>query len=920
MDINQYSSDKYILIAGARLHNLKNITVAIPRNAFTVITGVSGSGKSTLAFDTLYAEGQRRYVESLSSYARQFLARLEKPEVDYIKGISPTVAIEQKVKTTNPRSTVGTSTELHELFKLLFARIGKIIHPETGEEIKQDETDDVIRKVLQFVGNKAVLFVEHNYIKDYSPEDLMAQGFSRVKQGDVFKRLEDVQEGEVFDLVLDRMEIKEDENFIDQLSDSVELAFKLGEGNCAVDIYKGTSVESLYFTKSLFKEGIEFVLPDLNLFNFNSPIGACPVCEGYGKILGISEELVIPDFSLSVYDGAVAPWNSPSGADWKKMLLKNAHHINFPVHTPYKNLSAQDKKILWKGCKHFEGIQVYFDYLQSKIYKIQNRVLISRYKGRTDCTSCEGSKLRKEALYIKVGDKHIGELDKMTIEEAYEFFTNLILNPREHKIAERIVTEIIHRLTILKKVGVQYLQINRGSATLSGGESQRINLASMLGNNLMGATYILDEPSIGLHPKDTENLIEVIRLLNQAGNTVIVVEHDEEIIKSAGYVIDIGPKAGRLGGEVVYQGSKNVMLQQNTLTAQYLSGAKKVSRNPIKMYDKGYKIHLKKSYKNNLKIDEVSFPLYSFTVVCGVSGSGKSTLVLDELIPELKLILNNHDSDRLKGSLNLIKNIEYVDQNPIGRSSRSNPVTYVKAFDDIRAMFASLPLSNIRNYEAKHFSLNVPGGRCEKCAGEGEITVEMQFMADIKIKCEECGGKKYQKEILDVLYKEHSIYDILNLTIDEAIELFKGEEKKGRGKSYEEKILEKLIPLQKVGLGYVQLGQSSNTLSGGEAQRVKLAYFLIKGNSANNTLFVFDEPTTGLHFEDVNLLLQSFNELLLKENHLVVIEHNTDVIACADYVIEIGPEGGDKGGNLVFEGTVEDMKKSPNSLTKKWLK
>lgn len=920
MDISQLSSEKYILIAGARLHNLKNISVAIPRNAFTVITGVSGSGKSTLAFDTLYAEGQRRYVESLSSYARQFLARLEKPEVDYIKGISPTVAIEQKVKTTNPRSTLGTSTELYELFKLLFARIGKIIHPETGEEVKPDETEDVLKKILQFTACKAVLCVEHQYIKDFSPEDLMAQGFSRIKQGDVFKRLEDVKEGEVFDLVLDRFEIKEDENFIDQLSDSVELAFKLGEGNCAVDIYKGTGIETLNFSKSLFKDGIEFLLPDLNVFNFNSAIGACTVCEGYGKILGISEELVIPDFSLSVYDGAVAPWNSPNGADWKRDLLKNAHHVNFPVHKPYNQLSAAEKKILWKGCKHFEGIDGYFNYLQAHIYKIQNRVLISRFRGKTDCTSCEGTKLKKEVLYIKVGDKHIGELDKMTVAEAYEFFTNLVLNPRDHKIAERILSEIIHRLTILKKVGVQYLQINRASSTLSGGESQRVNLATMLGNNLMGASYILDEPSIGLHPKDTQNLIEVIRLLNQAGNTVIVVEHDEEIIKSAGYVIDIGPKAGRLGGEVVYQGSKNVMLQQNTLTAQYLSGAKKVSRSPIKTYGNGYKIHLKKSYKNNLKIDEVSFPLYSFTVVCGVSGSGKSTLILEELIPELRLLINNSPSDRLRGSLNLIKNIEYVDQNPIGRSSRSNPVTYVKAFDDIRALFASLPLSKIRNYEAKHFSLNVPGGRCEKCAGEGEITVEMQFMADIKIKCEECGGKKYQKEILDVLYKEHSIYDILNLTIEEAVELFSGSKSSGRGKSFEEKILEKLIPLQKVGLGYVQLGQSSNTLSGGEAQRVKLAYFLIKGNSANNTLFVFDEPTTGLHFEDINLLLQSFNELLLKENHLLVIEHNTDVIACADYVIEIGPEGGENGGNLLFEGTVEDLKKSPLSITKNWLK
>jgi excinuclease ABC subunit A len=919
--VRDLSPEQYILIAGARLNNLKNIDVAIPRGTFTVITGLSGSGKSTLAFDTLYAEGQRRYVESLSSYARQFLARLEKPEVDYIKGISPAIAIEQKVITRNPRSTVGTSTEIYELLKLLFARIGKVIHPKTGEEVKIDETDDVVKFLAKNEDKRGILYIPNNLLSEFTPEALIAQGFSRGRQNEKFLPLEDIQETEPFDLVIDRFSVNAtDEDWLSSIGDSIELAFNISEGYCLVDIYEGNEVsEKKQFSKDLIKDGIEFMTPDLQLFNFNSPIGACPECEGFGQILGISEDLVIPDKSLSLYDYCVAPWKGSKMGQWRRQVINNAHHVDFPVHTAYKDLSAEQKDFLWNGSSHFKGINDFFDHLRQKLYKIQNRVLISRYKGRTDCHVCKGSRLRKEALYVQVAGKNIGQINRMTIRDAYGFFKSIELDSEDLKIADRIIKETLQRLTFLKNVGVEYIALDRLSNSLSGGESQRINLATSLGSSLVGATYILDEPSIGLHPLDTQHLIGVIKSLNENGNTVLVVEHDEEIIRSAAYIIDIGPKAGRNGGEVVYQGSAKKMLGTDTITADYLNGKRKVTR-PAFNYNPKHFIHLEKCYKHNLKVDSIKFPLYGLTVVCGVSGSGKSTLILEELVPALRKHIDQGGKEQVSGDLSHIQDIVYVDQNPIGKSSRSNPVTYVKAFDEIRTLFSKQALSKMRGYKPGHFSLNVPGGRCEKCQGEGEITVEMQFMADIKVKCEECNGKKYKKDVLEVLYQDKSINDILEMTIDEAIELFQKKAKDdGKKKTTEQKILDKMLPLQKVGLGYVQVGQSSSTLSGGEAQRVKLAYFLIKGNVGGNTLFIFDEPTTGLHFEDINLLLVAFNELLEKEHHVLVIEHNLDVIRAADHIIEIGPGGGDAGGKITFEGSSAQLKKSKTAVTGRYL-
>lgn len=918
--IRNLSPEQYIIVAGARLNNLKNIDVAIPRGTFTVITGVSGSGKSTLAFDTLYAEGQRRYVESLSSYARQFLARLEKPEVDYIKGISPAIAIEQKVITRNPRSTVGTSTELYELYKLLYARIGKVIHPKTGEEVKIDEASDVVDFLSKQKKGKGIIYIPNNLLPHYTPEALVAQGFSRGRQGDTFINLSDIDEKETFDLVIDRFSIQtKDEDWLLSISDSIELAFNLSEGYCLVDLYDEKKVDTTkQFSKDLIKDGIEFLQPNLQLFNFNSPIGACEECEGFGQILGISEDLVIPDRSLSVFEYAVAPWKGGKMGQWRKQVVNNAHFIDFPVHQPYHKLTEKQKDILWNGCQYFKGINDFFAHLRKKLYKIQNRVLISRYKGRTHCNVCNGSRLKKEALYVQVNEKNIGEINRLTITEALEYFENVNLSEDEWKIADRIIKEILQRLNFLNNVGVGYITLDRLSNSLSGGESQRINLATSLGSSLVGATYILDEPSIGLHPKDTTKLIKVLKALNENGNTVIVVEHDEEIIRNASYIIDIGPKAGRNGGNIVYQGSAKKMLSSKTTTAEYLNHKKLVSR-PKYDFKSKHHITLQKCYKRNLKIDEVKLPLYGLNIICGVSGSGKSTLVIEELIPALRKHIDHGIRENIEGDLLHIQEVVYVDQNPIGKSSRSNPATYVKAFDDIRQLFANQPLSKMRGYKPGHFSLNVPGGRCEKCQGEGEITVEMQFMADIKVKCEDCNGKKYKKDVLEVLYQDKSINDILELTIDEAIDVFIEKAKtEGRRKTTEQKILDKMLPLQKVGLGYVQVGQSSSTLSGGEAQRVKLAFFLIKGNIGENTLFVFDEPTTGLHFEDIDLLLIAFNELLKKEHHVFVIEHNLDVIKSADHIIEIGPGGGDAGGKITFQGTPAQLKKSKKAVTGKY--
>ena len=901
-DIDKVDSKRNIVIKGARQHNLKNINVVIPRNTFTVITGVSGSGKSSLAFDTLYAEGQRRYVESLSSYARQFLARLEKPEVDYIKGISPAIAIEQKVITRNPRSTVGTTTEIYDFLKIFYARVGQIYSPVTGKLVQIDSTDEVVEQILKQEGKKGIVYVSSKYLKSKEISELIAEGYSRGRINNDFVKLQDLKNTDKgkFDLVLDRFTVSNNSDFISLIKDSIDLVYEFTDGYCSIDIYDGEKVKTYQFSKHLEADGVVFEEPSINLFNFNSPTGACPKCEGFGQILGISEDLVIPDKTLSLFNNAVIPWKSESNSKYLQQFLLKASEKGFPIHKPYLELTLEQKRLLWKGDKQVKGIDDFFDYLQSKIYKIQNRVLISRYKGKTICNECEGSRLKKEALCVKIDGKTIAEVGAFSIKEALIWISTLKLNAHGIKVSERILAELKSRLTFLNDVGVGYITLNRSANTLSGGESQRINLAGSLGSALVGALYVLDEPSIGLHPKDTQKLIGVLKQLNALGNTVIVVEHDEDIMRSANYIIDIGPKAGSLGGEVVYQGDIKNMLKCNTLTANYLN--KKLNIEPRKsaaLFNK--KITLKNAYKNNLKIQEISIPLNCLCVITGVSGSGKSTLLLEELVPEIKSHLAFKKSEKLSGDLNLIQHLEYVDQNPIGRSSRSNPTTYVKAFDDIRTLYSNLPMSKLRDYKPGFFSLNVPGGRCENCQGEGYVAVEMQFMADLKIKCTECAGKKFKDEILEAKYHDKNISELLDLTVDDAIVFFY-ENANSKKTSLEDKIIQKLQPLQDVGLGYIKLGQSSSTLSGGEAQRVKLAYFLVKGNSQKNTLFIFDEPTTGLHFHDVKQLLQSFYQLIEQGNSIIVIEHNMDVARCADWLIELGPEGGTNGGQIMYQG------------------
>ena len=907
-----------IIIKGAKLHNLKNIDVEIPRNSFTVITGVSGSGKSTLAFDTLYAEGQRRYVESLSSYARQFMGKLEKPEVDYIHGISPAIAIEQKVITRNPRSTVGTTTEIYDYLKILFARLGKIISPISGNEVKRDDVSDVVDYIKSFDNKiKGILYLKYAKKSEATIPQLIESGYSRGRVKNKFKPLSEISENE-FDLIIDRFLIKKDEDFENQLYDSVQTAFNELNGECWTEIYTEKSTETRHFSNKLELDGIEFQTPSPEIFNFNSPLGACPTCEGFGKILGISEDLVIPDKSISVYSSCVAPWKGPKLGEWRKQLIKSAHHVNFPVHSAYNDLSEKEKSMLWDGCEYFLGIHHFFSQLQAKIYKIQNRVMISRFKGRTDCHDCKGQRLKKESRAVKVGGKNIAEVTALTIEEAYDFISNIKFSKRELKIGKRLIEEITNRLSFLINVGVEYISLGRLSNTLSGGESQRINLASKLGSSLIGSLYVLDEPSIGLHPKDTKQLIEVLKGLNKIGNTVLVVEHDEEIMRAASHIIDIGPKAGIFGGEVVFEGDhKKLLKSKSSLTTQYLNG--KLSINiPIKKEPNKF-IKLKNCTSNNLRIDEVDFALNGLTVITGVSGSGKSTLVKNELIPEINAYLNNGEVINISGDLKTIESIEYVDQNPIGKSSRSNPATYVKAFDEIRNIFTKLPMAKIRGYKPSYFSVNVPNGRCEKCQGEGCITIEMQFMADLKVKCEECKGKRYKEEVLEVEYEGKNIFDILNLSIDEAIDFFKRKADPNRKTTLEGKLINKLYPLQKVGLGYIKLGQSSSTLSGGEAQRVKLAYFLTKGNKSDKTLFVFDEPTTGLHFHDINLLLNSFYALIDQGHSIFVIEHNPEIMKCANWIIDLGPGGGKKGGKISYCGIPEKISTAKNSETAKYI-
>ena len=910
-----------IIIKGARLHNLKNIDVVIPRNKLVVITGLSGSGKSSLAFDTLYAEGQRRYVESLSSYARQFLGKLDKPKVDYIKGIAPAIAIEQKVNSTNPRSTVGTTTEIYDYIKLLYARIGKTFSPISGKEVKKHTVTDVVNHVKTYDEQTKLLLLAPITIRDdrdalKSLELFSKQGYARIKYKNKVLRIDQVPEdiGKKFDLVIDRIITKDDEDFYNRLANAVDTAFFEGKGECIIEQLEDG--KQTPFSNKFELDGMSFLEPNVHLFSFNNPYGACPKCEGYGDVIGIDEDLVVPNTALSVYENAIFPWRGESMSFYRDQLVNSAYKYDFPIHKPWFELSEEQQQLVWDGNAHFIGLHKFFGMLEEKSYKIQNRVMLSRYRGKTKCSVCNGKRLRPETDYIKVGGASISSLVGLSIEKLIVFFNDLKLNDNDATIAARLLVEVNTRLGFLDKVGLNYLTINRKSNTLSGGESQRINLATSLGSSLVGSMYILDEPSIGLHPRDTENLIEVLISLRNLGNTVIVVEHDEDIMKAADVVIDIGPEAGTHGGEVVAQGTLKEVLKSKSLTAQYLNGKMEIKVPKERRTSKNH-ITIKGVRENNLKNINVTFPLDMLTVVTGVSGSGKSTLVKKLLYPIILKETGGYGEkagqhSSVEGNFKHIKHVEFVDQNPIGRSSRSNPVTYIKAYDDIRNLYANQKLSKIRNYQAKHFSFNVDGGRCEKCKGEGEITVEMQFMADVHLECETCGGKRFKKEVLEVAFNNANIDDVLNMTIDDAIHFFETGE--------QTKIVTKLKPLQDVGLGYVTLGQSSSTLSGGEAQRIKLASFLIKGSTKDKALFIFDEPTTGLHFHDIQKLLKSFNALIKKGHSIVVIEHNIELIKCADYIIDLGPGGGENGGQLLAEGTPEEVIKSKKSYTASYLK
>ncbi|WP_299126188.1 excinuclease ABC subunit UvrA [uncultured Winogradskyella sp.] len=920
LDVNPKEN---IIIKGAKLHNLKNIDVVIPRNKLVVITGLSGSGKSSLAFDTLYAEGQRRYVESLSSYARQFLGRLNKPKVDYIKGIAPAIAIEQKVNSTNPRSTVGTTTEIYDYLKLLFARIGKTYSPISGNEVKKHTVTDVIKYISKFEeGAKLLLLspiiLEEGRTIENKLQTLQQQGYARIKVKDDVLRIDDALKTKIKSdknlfLVVDRIVFKNDEDFLNRLADAVGTAFYEGVGTCIIESL--ADKKQTLFNNKFELDGMSFLEPNSHLFSFNNPYGACPKCEGYGDVIGIDDDLVVPNTALSVYENAIFPWRGESMSWYRDQLVNNSHKFDFPIHKPYFELSDSHKALIWKGNQYFEGLDGFFAELESKAYKIQNRVMLSRYRGKTKCNICKGKRLRVEASYVKIDDATITDLVDLPLDELKVFFSKLELNAYDTKIAKRLLTEINTRLEFLSNVGLNYLTLNRKSNTLSGGESQRINLATSLGSSLVGSMYILDEPSIGLHPKDTERLIDVLKSLRDLGNTVIVVEHDEDIMKAADAIIDIGPEAGTFGGEVVAVGDFKDILVSDTLTAKYLNGLLEIEV-PKKRRTSKYQIEIVGARENNLKNIDVTFPLEMLTVITGVSGSGKSTLVKKILYPAIQKKLTGF-SDKIgqvtemKGNHSIVQHVEFVDQNPIGRSSRSNPVTYIKAYDDIRALFSSQKLSKIRNYAAKHFSFNVDGGRCETCKGEGEVTIEMQFMADVHLTCDTCGGKRFKKEVLEVKFEGKSIDDVLNMTIDDAIDFFKTHK--------QTKVQGKLQPLQDVGLGYVTLGQSSSTLSGGEAQRIKLATFLGKGSKNNNALFIFDEPTTGLHFHDIKKLLKSFQALISKGHSIIVIEHNIDLIKCADYVIDLGPEGGKHGGQLVATGTPEEIARNKNSVTGKYL-
>ncbi len=929
-----------IIIKGARVHNLKNIDVEIPRNKLVVITGLSGSGKSSLAFDTLYAEGQRRYVESLSAYARQFLGRMSKPEVDYIKGIPPAIAIEQKVNTRNPRSTVGTSTEIYEYIKLLYARIGKTYSPVSGELVKKHVAQDVIDAAMELQdGTRIMVLTPVVPTSDRSLfeqlNSLLMQGFSRIDVNGETLQISDFiknesptnNTNEVY-LTIDRLVIDHTQTTVSRLFDSVETAFFEGNGNCVLKVYSDNGPQLLLFSKKFEADGMVFETPTVHTFSFNSPIGACPVCEGFGRVIGIDEDLVVPNKTLSIFEDAIVCWKGEVMSEWKHRLIHSASKFNFPVHKPYYELTNEQRQLLWTGNKYFEGLNAFFKHLESNQYKIQYRVMLARYRGKTICPECNGSRLKKEASYVKIDGKSISELVLMSVSKLKDFFDNMQLDEQDTAISKRLLVEINNRIQFLMDVGLSYLTLNRLSNSLSGGESQRINLATSLGSSLVGSLYILDEPSIGLHSRDTYLLIKVLKQLRDLGNTVVVVEHDEEIMRAADYIIDIGPNAGRLGGKVVFTGtpdladySNNKDIQQeieNSYTLKYLLGKEQIDIPSYRRKWNNY-IEVIGARENNLKGINVKFPLNVMTVVTGVSGSGKSSLVKNVFYAALKKHYGGV-ADRtgqfgtLKGSMQLAKDIEFVDQNPIGRSSRSNPVTYIKAYDEIRKLFADQQLSKQMNYTPSHFSFNTEGGRCEECQGEGTVTVEMQFMADLVLECEHCHGKRFKQDILEVTYKNANIFDVLEMTVNQAIEFFS----QGTG-STEKKIVKRLKPLQDVGVGYVKLGQSSSTLSGGESQRVKLASFLAN-EKPEPTIFVFDEPTTGLHFHDIKTLLKAFDALITKGHTVIIIEHNMEVIKCADHIIDIGPEGGDKGGNVVFEGTPEKIIECKESYTGKFLK
>ena len=925
-----------IIIKGARVHNLKNIDLEIPRNNLVVITGLSGSGKSSLAFDTLYAEGQRRYVESLSSYARQFLGRMAKPEVDFIKGIPPAIAIEQKVNSRNPRSTVGTSTEIYDYIKLLYARIGKTFSPVSGEEVKKHETEDVVQAVLGYPDDtKLMVLAPVKHIKGISAEERLSlflqNGYSRMTlDGEVFQiseLLKDparLQSRKNICLLIDRLSVDRTLAGISRLTDSVETAFLEGKDVCAVQLFTGNETRVLHFSKAFEADGMNFELPNEHMFSFNNPLGACPICEGFGKVIGIDEDLVIPNKSLSVYEDAIVCWRGEVMSEWKKILIHHADQFDFPIHKPFIELSDEQRELLWTGNSYFEGLNAFFKMLEDNQYKIQYRVMLARFRGKTVCPDCKGARLKKEANYVKVGGKSITELVQMPVSKLNDFFENIDLDEHDALGAKRLLIEIKNRVKFLLNVGLNYLTLNRLSNSLSGGESQRINLATSLGSSLVGSLYILDEPSIGLHSRDTHLLIGVLHQLRDLGNTVVVVEHDEEIMRAADYIIDIGPGAGRAGGNVVWQGmppkypNGDFLPVTDSFTLKYLLKQEKIEL-PLHRRKWNNYIEVLGVRENNLKGINVKFPLSVMTVVTGVSRSGKSSLVKNVLYSALKKYYGGvadktGQFGSLRGSMHLAKDIEFVDQNPIGRSTRSNPVTYIKAYDEIRKIFSDQQLSKQMGYSASHFSFNTPGGRCEECQGEGTVTVEMQFMADLVLECEHCHGKRFKSDILEVNYRDKNIFEVLDMTVNQAVEFFS----EGTGNT-EKRIIRRLKPLQEVGIGYVKLGQSSSTLSGGESQRVKLASFLAN-EKPEPTIFVFDEPTTGLHFHDIKTLLTALNALISKGHSVIIIEHNLEVIKCADHIIDIGPEGGEKGGNIVFEGTPEELVNCDCSYTGKFLK